>query len=421
MNKALFSNKKNIINLKKIFFVLVVFSILLRIPKVFSLGMIYGITYSTRLIGNYSVDYVLTIFDVAIILIGILFYFKSRNLNLVPLVSFLLIYNVYRWFLGSSNIFDLNSFEIVFSFLIVLSCGNIILYYFHTPKQIMFILKILILLLFITQIIYFVTGRSGTGDKDYGVGYGGLGINSGALGLVYSLFGLTLLCSTAKKYEKTLYLLIVLIGLFLTGSRTNLILFLSFLLIFFIFFSKIKSKILFLPILFFSFVIFLNLGPSLFSSNVKLASLFELLNGDVFNNVLSNISVQERLESWSVAFSIIKDNPFGLSSSASDLIERMFSYGAVTFPHSYLLCYYLLFGFGSLVIYFCFLRETFFSMRRKSRLSIPLLFCITIFTVYGGISTDYILFFVFYLFIVLVFKANRQSLNKKQNQLTFFR
>lgn len=383
--------------------------IIFRIPRVMNWGVIYQISYATRSVGDFSVDYVFTIFDLLIIVLGFFYYLKYRAINVVPLLLVLVSYNVLRLLLGKTNVFDLNSFEIVFSILVVLSCGNIVAFYYKDEGDLLVLFKILTLVMFTTQILFFVMGRAGTGDSNYGSGYGALGINSGSLGFVYSLFGLILLSSKKGIIEKAFFLAIVIVGLFLTGSRANMLLFVVFLILFAFIYGRIQTKLFFALAIVVSVPLSFVLASSPLSSNIKFSSLLELFDGNFVDNVLNTLSVQERIQSWNVAFVIIKDNPLGISSSAVDLTTQMFSYGGTTFPHSYFLSYYLTLGIGFVLVLFSFAKEFFLSIKNKSQVALCWLFIFIALFFYGGISTEYVLLFWLYLFLVYSMTLNKKT------------
>ena len=380
--------------LKYLLLILVILEIF-RIPKMFSFLHIIETYTLTRTVSNNTLLFVFTIIDFITILIGLYLFIINRKCSkLFLLIGVTIIFNVFRLFLGQSNIFELNSYEIILSLSLVAACGSIVEYFCNDLNEIFVICRIIVFLCFIFQMFYLFNGDNG----NYNIG--SIGIGSGGLAILYSSF---IFISLPQKFKysivKVLFIGISVVGIYFTGSRTNIILFLIFLIIYVVFFLKFNNlkKWIFLSLIISIVFILTAFDLSGLIENEKLNSLLNFFDGSFFNNISQDVSGSERIDSFKIGFNVIKNNPFGISSAPKDLISRMLDYGGTTFPHSYLLCYYLLLGVSALFIYYSFLRLLFFSTRKKSAYFVLISYFCVLFILYGGITFEYLIFFWIYI------------------------
>ena len=389
-----------------------VFVILYRIPRTFGATTIYENTYPTRTIGNSYVIYILTIYDVVAMFVAAITCLRTKGcrIRFEPILLLIVVYNFLRYLLGFSNIISLNSIEVLYAFMIGLSCGAITLYYFRSLKDLEFVFIGIVSICFVTQILYVFQNISSDGT-----GYGCLGLNSGALGLLYCSFVVVMIHSSeTKRFLKTFSIIIAIAGILLTGSRMNLLLLFVFIAHYIIFELPVTSgkkwALLGIGVVVLLILTTTQSAITLYSTK-KFTSLMNILNGNVLDNLTGDQSMQERILSWECSFRIIGRSPLGISCGAKDLMERMIALGATTFPHSYLLCYYCLFGVGGLAMYACFIRQRVKAKNNKQIKPISTLMIIVL-TVYGGMVTEYLLYYWF--FMIYAYMKTSNSLAKKQ-------
>ncbi len=383
-----------------------VFIILYRIPRVFGATTIYESRYPTRTIGGSYVIYILTVYDIVAMIVGAFTCLRTRGcrVKFEPILILIVLYNLIRYLLGYSNIISLDSFEVLFAFMIGLSCGAITLFYYNSIKDLEFVFIGIVSVCFATQILYVFQNISSDGT-----GYGCLGLGSGALGLLYCTFVVVMLYSSETKPSlRMVYIIIAIAGILLTGSRMNMLLlfvfFAHYILVDLPVTSGKKWLLLGLGVVALLILTTTQTAVTLYSSK-KITSLLNILNGNVLDNLSGDQSMRERLLSWECAFRIIGGNPLGISCGAKDLMERMFSLGATTFPHSNLLCYYCLFGIGGLIIYFYFVRQRIKAKNNKPIRPISTLMII-VFTVYGGMATEYLVYYWFFMLYAYMKTSN---------------
>ena len=392
-----------IVRLMMLSFVLI---ILYRIPRTFGVMTIYESSYPTRTIGSSYVIYILTVFDVIVMVLGAFTCLRTRGcrVRFEPILLIIVIYNLLRYVLEDSNIFTLDSFEVLFAFMVSLSCGAITIYYFKRLKEIEFVFIIIVSICFVTQILYVFYNISSDGT-----GYGCLGLSSGGLGLLYCSFIVVLLhSSVTRQVIKTIFIAIAVVGILLTGSRVNMLLLFIFFAYHIIVDLQVTSrkKWLLLGIgLIALYILTTTQSAITVYSSKKITSLLNLLDGNVIKNLFGDQSMKERILSWQCALQIIGSNPLGISCGAKDLMNRMFFLGATTFPHSYLLCYYCLFGIGGLIIFICFVNQRVKAKNNKRIRPISSLMIIAL-TVYGGITTEYLLFYWFFMIYTYMKTSN---------------
>ena len=383
-----------------------VFVILYRIPRTFGAATIYESRYPTRTIGGSYVIYILTVYDVVAMIVAAVTCLRTRGcrVKFEPILILIVIYNLFRYLLGDSNIFTLDSFEVLFSFMIGISCGAITLFYYKSLKDIEFVFIGIVTVCFATQILYVLQNISSDGT-----GYGCLGLGSGALGLLYCTFIVVMLYSSETKPSlRTVYIIIAIAGILLTGSRMNMLLlfvfFAHYILVELPVTSGKKWLLIGLGVVALLILTTTQSAITLYSTK-KITSLLNILNGNVIDNFSGDQSMKERLLSWDCALRILGGNPLGISCGAKDLMERMFTLGATTFPHSYLLCYYCLFGIGGLIMYICFVKQRVKAKNNKQIRPIATLM-IVVLTIYGGMATEYLIYYWFFMLYAYMKTSN---------------
>jgi len=369
------------------FWLVYIFFIVFTIPKLLGSGYIYSILIQTRSIGENYQFYGFTVFEIPVIFFGLITYRKSKSVRFFPLFSYILIQNLVRVLLNLSNPIEMESFEMFLSLLTSFSACIIVCYYFKNTNAIEKIFDGIILLNFLTQLMYIVIGRVGNDGR-----VACLGQDAGSMGLFcVSYILLNIFCrKNLPFYKFLLFTTSAFISLILSGSRTHLIILGVFVAVFFPShiskrFNDINKRYLIyafsLSSIFAAVVLAINSDISNIAILTKLKNLFA---GNIIDNFLEDASFAERILSLKVALEILKQNPMGLSNSFLDLQINMFSRGSTTFPHSYLLSYFLLWGFPSLLSFSFFIKKLIISIQKSRAITPLILYFIVIYVINGG-------------------------------------
>ena len=388
--------------------------VLFRIPRtLLGVPYIYSIHYSTRSLANQGELFGITFFEVVAIVIGILLYTQKRQqqIRYWLLLIVVFIVNVFRLIFGLSNPFSLESYEIMLSLLTALSCGSIVLYYYDTADDISLFLNITVALFFLSQLYLVATGGGRNGS------YGCLGLPGGGLALCYSTYILLRITVGPKSKIETGLLFCAIIGLVLTGSRTNLLLTAVFIIFYVAFVMPVSNskKWLFAGLLLVGMVVlfFTEDAITIVTSSKKINSLMTIFSTGLSSYITEDASALERINTWRAGIEVIKDNPLGISCSVVDLQTRMYAAGSTTFPHSFLMAYYLLLGIPALFFYIAYWRILVGSRKYKTKLTLLLVYIVFLLTLYGGISTQYLLLFwlfMLYAYSIRTISAQRQDI-----------
>jgi hypothetical protein len=338
--------------------------------------------------------YSFSFLEIPAVLYGLFGKKNKEVINVLPLFIFLILYNFVRFFLFQTNIFIFGKFgdySLLLSLLSGYGCYLLLINKVKLKFDDLF--DIIIVLNFITQILFVITGRV----DEYGGRYSALGSTVGDLGMICFLYLLYYCFARSKKTNNFIPLLCCIITLILSGSRTNLLLSIIFILIFSFKLPKSLKKnqtkrralAFCFALSIFAVLLFLilgNTGNSLFSKVLNritefISSFFSKERVDYFEN---DSSFTQRIESVLAGFSILSNNPLGLSTSTIDLQVETLQNGYYTFPHSTLLTYYLLWSFGCIGVIVWLLRYICLGIKAKEDAWI-ILFCffVSIF-IYGS-------------------------------------
>lgn len=338
--------------------------------------------------------YSFSFIEIPAVLYGLFGKKNKEAINIIPLFVFLLLYNFIRFFASKSNVFLFGQFGDYSIFLSLLSGYGCYLLLINKAKlNLEDVFDIIILLNFVTQILFVITGRA----NEYGGRYPALGSTVGDLGMICFLYLLYYCFARTKQTNNYIPLICCIITLVLSGSRTNLLLSILFIAIFAFKLpknlrrNKPKRKALVFCFAlsiaaFFLLIIAGNTGNSIFSRVLNritefISSLFSKEGVDYFEN---DASFTQRIESVVAGLRIFAKNPFGLSTSAIDLQMETLNNGYYTFPHSTLLTYYLLWGLGCFGIVVWLLRYILLGIKTKQD-SWIVLFCFFVsIVIYGG-------------------------------------
>ena len=176
-------NKHLNINLIKIAMTALVLMVLFRMPKTFfGIPHFYSIHFETRTIANQGELFGITVVDLIPVVIALYLYIKegSSKTKYWALLLTVIIINVFRYLLNLTNPITYNSYEIILTMIVALSCGTIIEHLYKTPEELLSFIDFLVFLFFIFQGIFMVIGKGKNGS------FGTLGMSAGALATCYA-------------------------------------------------------------------------------------------------------------------------------------------------------------------------------------------------------------------------------------------
>jgi hypothetical protein len=185
------------------------------------------------------------------------------------------------------------------------------------------------------------------------------GLGVGATGFLCATVALYLIYCQKYTKSNSIILIMTIIGLVMSGNRTNLLVFLMFLIPFFV---KIAGKLITKNNVLVSYGKYFRLMLFLIGALITFLIIILTLRGfgveisgfdfvyrtldtikDMFYGTLSSDgSVEGRTASLKVGLDILKQNPIGITNDFYELQYLMISRGYITFPHSTLLSTILL-------------------------------------------------------------------------------
>lgn len=335
---------------------------------------------------HYSFSY-LEIFSV---MTAIFLKLDDKHLNIRPIVALIIGINIIRFILSMTSMFQFNDYSLILSLLSGYGCYLLLtsskVANFDTED----LLDAVIILNTITQVMFVLTGR----QMEYGGRFGALGSDVGSVGTMCSQYLVYFIFCRNSTRRSLPVLSCCMISLILSGSRTNLLFAVAFTLIFaFRLHDSLKANSktaraigIFLLIT----VIAVPMIGSMFADSIfgtvidRMTGILTAASGDDKEYFDSDGSMVGRLLSFNAGFATIADYPLGLSASTIDLQMETIKHGFVTFPHSTMLSYYLLWSLAAVVIYYYIFKWMIQAMKEGKRVWIFLLFFIITSTIYGA-------------------------------------
>lgn len=335
-------------------------------------------------------DYSLSVVEILAILGGLFIRPRIGQINLRPLLLFLLIYNLLRFLCGFSNIIYYNDFSLILSLLEGYGC-----YLILTKDKIKFDLEFLIdsiiIFNFLTQIMFVLTGR----QIESGGRYAALGSGPGAVGTMCAQF-LLYYVFARKTDKRNLFVFVAsILSLILSGSRTNLLLTIIFIIIFIFKVNSgmslsegkktaIKTLLVGL-IMLIPFLSSMTNTLSIFDQVIeRLEDSLQATTGRNNTYFEEDGSMIGRQLSFVAGYETFKENPLGLSTSTIDLQVETIKHGFHSFPHSTLFSFFFLWGVAALFCYFKILKYLFISIKKKHPIWVLLLYIAVSMVFYGS-------------------------------------
>lgn len=366
--------------------------IILNLPFFFVSGfhLIAYRTAHTVVGGDFAqLDYFMNSFELCIMICGFfLGRYCKKIINLYPLLFCVLIKDAALTLLGHSSPFTWNSWEMYCAPLIAMGCIRIV-----GRKQDVssfeYFMDALIICNFIYQFLFLMTGRVGDAGRVTVMNQG-----VGSVGMMCSYYVIYSLLLRHKDTGLYIKIAIAIVSMVLSGSRFSLLLVavsiaVNFPIIFEGLSKRQKISILIVVSIIAGCLIAI-LSNSVLQNKYeiisRMAGLFE--NNNMAENINEDDSFLERLVSFTVGFEIIEDNCWGLTNSFIDVQTQTIYHGFFSFPHSTLMCYYLL--WGPFVFYgiWWMIKKCMIAHKYGEiaifRMLIIMLVC---FAIYGGIET----------------------------------
>ena len=358
-------------------------------------------------------NYSFGIIQLLILLIGIYYAIRLNKKGVFALAIVMLIRELIYLIIGENSIFTAAAYEMYLTVFVgyafVLWAEGGLKKYEECERYFKWFLVTNMLTLYIN----FLMG--GTGGILAGR-YHSSNLDVGGTGTVCVLCILFLAYSTEKKWFDYLFIVLSVIGLFLSGSRANLLFLMLILALYFVlsFFFKFRKedknsekKNVFLRR-------FLLSGFALIAVIVIVAINYEtILNwllGSRFQTLLSSQGLRSddsfvgRTASLTAGLDVLKHHPLGISGYFINLQQEIRMRGYPTFPHSTLLSMYLVFGPLVLIIYGIWI-----GLLRKLRMIniryyMMILFLLISTIIYGGPIAN---FKIIFMIVMTTFLARR--------------
>ena len=403
--------------------ILIVFFVIFLPGRVIDLTSIYY-SGTPEYIRSVWLNYNFSILELLPIILSI-FLINKSNLKMIYKILFIvIIINISRYFLGLSNSFDLNGYEMYLSFFTGLSMSVIISYVFKSRNGILKFFEYIMIANLISSILVITVGNDSFG-RFYSIGQD-LGTTA-VLSVSYIL-----IYSTSKK--KTLLSNIAFISAFITlilsGSRyqislliiLGLLMSLNYLKDFFTKSVNLKSFIsltiifVFVIFLYFSYVIKI-INQNNFAFIYRFFDTF--LNLENIADIANDSSWYGRTLSIDIGLELISKNPLGLSNSFIDLQYNTQLLGYPNFTHSYAIIYFLLWGPISLLIPIFLIKNFFILLKKRNKTWVLCLYFLLLYIFYGSP----IIFPKVYLWYIMIFifiqKSSKEEIIYENNRSLF--
>lgn len=366
---------------------------------------------------NPWLSYSFSILEIFAVLYSFICNKNKKIINLIPVIAIIIVKEIVRFIFGSTCIFqygEIGDYSMILSLLVGYGCFLIL-----TTKPIKMdiedILDLIIIINFITQLLFVFTGR----QNEYGGRYAALGSAVGAVGQMCFMYLMYFIFVRRSSKRSFFAITSCLLSLILSGSRSNL----AFTLLFVILFAykirggleknKKKRNAILILVMAASILIPIIINIPSLSIFDKLFNRLESFVSEMFSENRSNYldsdsSFSGRIMSMKAGFNILIDNPFGVSSSTIDLQIRTQENGYYTFPHSTFLSYYLLWGPAALMIYSFMSKYIKRAIRVRSETIVILVSTAISFLIYGAptISSKS------YFWYIAIFAYCKQEINR---------
>ncbi|MGN0132765.1 MAG: O-antigen ligase family protein [Lachnospiraceae bacterium] len=398
-----------------------ILALLLLLPEnVFAFITLYSST-TPSYISYKWLDYKFGIIQLIILILGALLLFSNRN-RLVPalLVLFFIRELIFPIF-TNNNIFSQHSFEIYLTLFVGIAfivLVNETCYSLDELEDLFILIIFLNILTLYPRVVLHLNGILGR----YNISNLDVGMTGTFCGIafIYSVFNNNL------KY-RIFWSIVSVMGIFLSGSRVNMLIFVAVLLtgILISLFrdKKINRRQLIFGTIIFIVVMLILLSVIIYMNfagawNDFVESIFNSRMLSTFNNseMKTDSSFLGRTTSIGIGLDIVKENPFGISGYFINLQEQTRQRGFATFPHSSMLDTYILFGPIVIALIVYIIRNLIKIFKISFTWFLVLLYMFVFVCISGGPIVNFKI--VFFYGMILYITSKKIKLNELETQET---
>lgn len=348
-------------------------------------------------------DYSFGIVQFVVLLIGFFYAIRLNKRVFFLLATIMLIRELFYLILSENNIFTASAYEMYltvfvgYAFVLWAEGG------LKTLAECERYYKWFLITNMLTLYVNYAMG--GTGGILAGR-YHSSNLDVGGTGTLCVLCILFLWFATEKRWYDYIFIILSVIGLFLSGSRANLVFLFLIIGLYIIFnsFSRFKNeneaqeKNRFFKRFIGAVIIFLlvTVLGTIYSSAIEswlLSSRFESLFS--VQGLSSDSSVLGRTASLNAGLDVLKSHPFGISGYFINLQQEIRMRGYPTFPHSTLLSMYLLFGPVVLIVYGMWISLLKRLKKLNAKYFLIILYFVVSTIIYGSPITNFKIAFIF--------------------------
>lgn len=389
------------INLLILLFLMIMPDNFFEIASIYNSSTPSGIAYKW-------LDYHFGIIQLIVLLIGICLTVYNKIYSIFALLLYLL----FRELLLKNSVFEVGAYEMYLTLFVAISFFLITKYTVKSLEQLNSFFNTFLLLNILTVFVNRIISPVGVDGNRYHAS----NLDVGGTGMLCSVAILYIL----EKNEKLricdyIILFITGIALIMSGSRNSMV-FLAIVLILkymiqFISKKRISKKDMLDKIIKYSIIAIIIIIILIIFSNLIFNMLYSnrifktILSGDV----ASDSSFDGRMQSIVIGIDIIKKNPYGLAGYFINLQRETMKRGFPTFPHSDLICWYLMYGPIILVGYFIIIFKFYKSYINKNRFLWIIVFCLLNTILSGGAETNFKVLFIYILIIFLYINDKKEN------------
>jgi hypothetical protein len=364
----------------------------------------------------YIYYYYFSVFEIPIIVLGLYLYRRSKIIRFMPIFYLILLINIFYCLFGRESVISLHSYEMFLLLATGFSASSIVLYYCRNVDELDTTIDYFVVLNFVLQLLYLILNKS-IGEKT-----GAAGLPPGFLGLtgtMYLVWSLYMRLSKPRRWVQ----MVAFLTIFASGARIQLYAFAAIMIIYFS--SSIGKSVVRLKWVrvfahsFLSLVFIVGAIIYWHSSHGDLAMrYYNLFSGNFLDNVQYDSSYRGRWRSNSGGLEILSQNPMGLPFSIYALEKTSLDRFRMEYPHSFLLCYILL--WSPPIALFCYgyliwLAVKLFHIRKQNSGYIFVIYFLIMLTFYGApvlYSKGYLFFFLIISYIKNAVLNNKFAENK---------
>lgn len=355
-------------------------------------------------------DYRFGIVQLIILIIGIILFLYHKVYS-VGLVS---IYFLIRELFFKNNVFTMHSYEMYLTLFVGLSFLILTIHSAQNYEQLNFFFSAFLFL----NVVSVYINRILSSSVAEGSRYHASNLDVGGTGIICAITLFYLLEIKEKKAFDYFFLIIATIALVMSGSRNSVGIFAILLVakwIIGIFRREdiTKEEIRHSILRIIAIVILIVAVILIFGHLIKDV----LLTNRIFTtflsgNIANDDSFDGRSRSIAIGLDIMKVHPFGISGWFTNLQEETRMRGFPTFPHSDTICFYLMYGPVTIILYIYVIIQMIKNKGIHNTFLWPLLFLLLYSIISGGAETN---FKIIYIYGVVIYLFIRTRLEHERN------